>query len=322
MTQLPRNPSSLDLLIVRRYTENGSNFRDFHVRREKVMRALLWLKGNNKYYHNIVIDNDILQTLPENGSIAEQLPQLTNDRTHHHEEGPNEQREDLTEIDDESDEAHFLNRMQHDQENSRIEWPRNETFPVDEFHTPGYIARAFPTLYPYGTADLNDLRVKEIKPAEYFKHLLIYKDGQFARHPRWRYFALNTIMRQRALSEGRVFVKQNLEEGQLTMAEILELMENDTHIVDRIMRYGDGLRGTCQYWIRCRGELLDMIKQIGSQGIIFFTFSAANMHWPELHDLMPNGENVVEAETVQEATKRRRKDLIDNPHIAAWFFEK
>lgn len=173
-----------------------------------------------------------------------------------------------------------------------------------------------------GTADLNDYRIKEIKPAEYFKHLLIYKDGRFARHPRWRYFALNTIMRWRALSEGRVFVQQNLEEGQLTVSEILDLMESDAHITDKVLRYGEGLRGTCQYLLRHRAELLDMIKQIGSKGMLFFTFSAADTHWPDLHDLIPNGENPTETETIQEATKRRRKDLIDNPHIAAWYFEK
>ena len=50
--RLPRQPSSLDLLIVRRYSENGSNFRDFHVRRGRVMRALHWLKENNKYYRD------------------------------------------------------------------------------------------------------------------------------------------------------------------------------------------------------------------------------------------------------------------------------
>ncbi|PKY25693.1 hypothetical protein RhiirB3_472641 [Rhizophagus irregularis] len=42
---------------------------------------------------------------------------------------------------------------------------------------------------------------KEIKPSEYFKHLLVYKDGRFARHRRWRYFALNSLMRRRASSE-------------------------------------------------------------------------------------------------------------------------
>ena len=129
-------------------------------------------------------------------------------------------------------------------------------------------------------------------------------------------------MRWRALAEGHVFVQQNLEEGQLTVAEILDLMENDNHIVDKVLHYGEGLRGTRQYWMCRRSELLDLIKQIGSQGMVFFTFSAADMHWPDLHHLMPNIENCSDTETVQEAAKRRRKDIIDNPHIATWFFEK
>ncbi len=45
ITHLSRDPSSLDLLIVQRYTENESNFRDFQVRQEKIMRALQWLKA-------------------------------------------------------------------------------------------------------------------------------------------------------------------------------------------------------------------------------------------------------------------------------------
>ncbi|PKB91799.1 hypothetical protein RhiirA5_368490 [Rhizophagus irregularis] len=58
-------------MIYRRHSEGGSNFRDFHVRRGKVMRALHWLKANNKFYRDIDIDDEILQTFPENGSIAE-----------------------------------------------------------------------------------------------------------------------------------------------------------------------------------------------------------------------------------------------------------
>ncbi len=56
--------------------------------------------------------------------------------------------------------------------------------------------------------------------------------------------------------------------------------------------------------MRHRAELLDLIKQIGSQGIVFFTFSAADMHWPDLHNLMPNIENSADTETVQEAVRR------------------
>ena len=94
-------------------------------------------------------------------------------------------------------------------------------------------------------------------------------------------------------------------------------METNNNIIDRVLHYGKGLHGTCQYWMHRRAELIDMIKQLGSQGMVFFTFSAADMHWLDLHNLMPSGENSVEAESSQDAVRRRRKDLIDNPHIAA-----
>ena len=37
----------------------------------------------------------------------------------------------------------------------------------------------------------------------------MYADGRFARHPRFRYFALNTEMRWRALQAGRIYVRQH-----------------------------------------------------------------------------------------------------------------
>ena len=61
-----------------------------------------------------------------------------------------------------------LNRVQRDRdhENSRLGWLHNEISQVDEFNTPGHTARAFPTLYPWGIANLNEPRVREIKPAD------------------------------------------------------------------------------------------------------------------------------------------------------------
>ncbi len=98
------------------------------------------------------------------------------------------------------------------------------------------------------------------------------------------------------------------------------MTERDNHLADQVIRFGEGLRGTRQFWMKRRVELMDMIKQLGSQGMIFFTFSAADLHWPELHKLMPHDEDQIE-ESEQNAAKRRRQDLINNPHIAAWFFE-
>ncbi|PKB93797.1 hypothetical protein RhiirA5_507837 [Rhizophagus irregularis] len=48
----------------------------------------------------------------------------------------------------------WIQVAQHNHE--RIDWLHNEVSPVDEFHTPGYIARAFPTFYPWRVTDLNE----------------------------------------------------------------------------------------------------------------------------------------------------------------------
>jgi hypothetical protein len=98
-----------------------------------------------------------------------------------------------------------LDRMQ--EGNDPIAWPQINSNPINEFQTPGYIICAFPSLYLTESTDLHAERIRNIKPAEYFKHLLLYKDGRFARHFCWRYFALNFQMRWQALQEGKVYVR-------------------------------------------------------------------------------------------------------------------
>ena len=192
-----------------------------------------------------------------------------------------------------------LERIQN--ENLHEMWPEIDGYPINEFQTVGYIACAFPTLYPTGRADLCAQRAKEIKPAEYFKHMMWYKDRRFTRHSRWRYFALNSVMRWRALQEGKVYVKQNLNEEQLDVKDIQEKIANgDKYLADRIMRYGEGLCGTRQFWMSRQCELKDLIKQIGHQSLLFFTFSMANLHWPEFHKLMQDGNYSKESDSAKQ----------------------
>ena len=269
--RLPRHPSTLDVLVIRRQSANDSTaFRDFNVRRSKVGNALVWLKAHNCYYEDIVIDEEILQSLPVNGSIADLLPQkITNEISTEEENGedgiarsfvplPASTRRKDTAINE------TLNRMKTN--NAPILWPEIDGFPINEFQTPGYIAKAFPTLYPHGNGDLRSQRPRDINPAEYFKHLMWYKDGRFARHPRWRYFALNSIMRWRALQGGKVYVKQNLNDEQIDVKNIQEMISNgNKNLADKIMRYGEGIRGSRQFWMARSYELSDLIKQIGHQ---------------------------------------------------------
>ena len=77
-TRLPHHPSTLDVLVVRRYSSDGRAFKDFNVRRSIVSRALHWLKLNNCYYSNIVIDEEVLRSLSKNGSLDDQISRLEN----------------------------------------------------------------------------------------------------------------------------------------------------------------------------------------------------------------------------------------------------
>lgn len=73
-----------------------------------------------------------------------------------------------------------------------VRWPTQDLNPINEYTTEGYIAMAFPTLFPRGHADLRDQsrRQAEVHTAEYFDALLRYKDGRFGSHPR---HALNSV---------------------------------------------------------------------------------------------------------------------------------
>ena len=68
-TSLPRLPSELDVLLMRKEGVENSHH-DFRVRRSVVLRALQWLKQHNKYYHNIEISQAALSQLPTDGELT------------------------------------------------------------------------------------------------------------------------------------------------------------------------------------------------------------------------------------------------------------
>ena len=67
---LPRLPSQLDVIVVRKEGANQSH-RDFRVRRAVVLRALQWLVTHNQYYHSVgvIINTTALRRAQTNQSI-------------------------------------------------------------------------------------------------------------------------------------------------------------------------------------------------------------------------------------------------------------
>ena len=190
-------------------------------------------------------------------------------------------------------------------------WPSIGGMPLNEFTTEGYFTCAFPTLFPTGAGDFLGQRQIPANIGNYFKHLLQYNDGRFARHPRFRFFALNTEMRHHALQTGRVYVKQHPGDGHLSLYELRDMVGRQGEAFsNRVLYYASSLRGTKQYWQRQRSRLLSMVDTLGLPTI--FTHSAADLQWPELAELIcPDNPH---------SRSARAKAVIENPALADWFF--
>ena len=74
LRRLPPNVTELPFLMIRRYGADNTH-KDCRVRSQKVMQAITWLKKNNPYYSDIVIDEEALQRLPDDG-VPDNLPSL------------------------------------------------------------------------------------------------------------------------------------------------------------------------------------------------------------------------------------------------------
>src|SRR5947207_9958803 len=204
------------------------------------------------------------------------------------------------------------------------------------------MAMAFPTLFPTGRADFRDLsrRADDLGIAEYFEALIRYKDGRFGSHPRYvtccltdfdrgfHFWALDTRLRSQAQAQGKVFMRKQIGAANITVADIQErLNANDKPaFLKTVQHFMEPVSGLVPFWQKHHRNLMAMVRQLGC-GHIFFTLSAADTHWPDLHRLIKEaraqstGGPPLDISTLEpEAAQRRRVDnLINFPHICAAF---
>ena len=326
---LPRLPSELDVIIVRKEGAADSH-RDFRVRRAVVLRALQWLV-DNKYYRNVRINQEALAMLPEDGDLSG-LRSVTVDSTDEDTTSPStlDEGEDpysthlsgsfvpsttqrMTE--QETVRQTVQERQRHRQPAAApptVSWPPSGSTPINEFNTEGYMSCAFPTLFPTGAADFLAPRPLAVTIGNYLKHIMMFEDRRFARHPRFRYFALNTEMRWRALQAGRIYVRQHPHDAQLSVEELRDMVGREGEAFsNRVLHYATSLRGTRHYWFKQRSRLIAMVDTLGLP-TVFFTHSAADLQWPELACLIcPEDPH---------SSSSRNKAVQENPAIADWFF--
>ena len=319
---LPRLPSELDVLVVRK--EGDQSHRDFHVRTAVAERALNWLLQNNTHYraNQIHFNQDALAQLPEDGNLScltsvPPDPTSTEQQAQPSKEDPYaahlSQSFVLDAVRPMTEQETVRQSIQDRQTTSTtLMWLSIGGTPINEFMTEGYFSMAFPTLFPTGAADFLGQRCNRVTIGNYFKHLVMYEDGRFATHPRFRFFALNTEMRWRALQAGRIYIHQHPGDAQLSLDELRDMVGREREVFpNRVLHYAASLRGTKQYWFRQRSRLVSVVDTLGLP-TIFFTHRAADLQWPELAQLICLED--------PESRSSRTKAVIKNPAIADWLF--
>ena len=328
-TSLPRYPKDLAVIIVK-VKGRDNTFRDVPVRRLKVHNALIWLINNNPYYAGLTIDDNALNSLPENGvppdlMTVETDEDIVSDNDCSPDLGPlTDNPSDDIVYNDSTEMSSFLPVGEKQQqeiqavrnqlsENEPMQWPSVENEPLNEYQISHLATMAFPTLFPDGKGDpTNQGLLRDVPLQERIKHLLKFAeiiDGKwvyrFANRPRFSYWAFNMIQRKRILQQSGIFLKQNPGEAHLTIDELREIANsgNANVFMSKLSRYVGNIAGTNAYWNRVREELKAIITNVGPP-TFFFTFSSADMHWPELHALFKaDADNDISNSTTEKDDK-------------------
>jgi len=324
---LPQTVGSLSNIITVRVSK-CDGYKDFNVRKSKVTNALLWLKQHNPYYCDVEISSENLDLLPENGDVYLDCRGYDADDTSSdkafdiegvHYVSYSELNEEELESIDLKDVPNLSgisekDKVGHSLDNNVLLWPSIGVTPINEFGSPGYIAMAFPHLFPFGTADYSNRENNDISLCKYIQHLMLYFDERFSKDPRFRFFMMNSQMRWQSLNVGNVFVKKNDFFSEFTVLQLKEYLKSHPEMLSHIMFYSSRLRSTKSYWKSRCSELLDMVNELGSP-TVFFTLSSADYHWKDLYRLLG-------VEDMSVLTSVQKSKLIsENPLVVSTFFK-
>ena len=270
-TSLPRYPKDLAVIIVK-VKGRDNTLKDVTVRKQKVHNALVWLINNNPHYSELTINEDALNSLPENGVPPDLMTVETDDDV----------------VSDDNCSADV--------------GPPTDNLSEDIVYNDSTEMSSF---LPVGEQQQQEMEAVRNQLSE-------NEPMQFS------YWAFNMIQRQRILQQSGIFLKQNPGEAHLTIDELREMaVSNNANLfMSKVSRYVGNIAGTNAYWNRVREELKAIITSVGAP-TLFFTFSSADMHWPELHALFKAASD---CETDNSTSEERRQNVINNPHVVDWFF--
>ena len=182
-------------------------------------------------------------------------------------------------------------------EPDKISWPEQDDEPVSDFSY-GYFTKCFPHLFPDGMADISKTRPGNQPPMKQWVRHLLKVDRRFARDPFFILVVTNIMQKKRALALGNLYVDRCLSDKNLE--EINQaLKEGDEKTLRSLYCYSSSIEGSQQYFSQKISMAYSFLRHVrissGDKEMFnsFFTFSAADLHWDELHKLLPGHERYI-----------------------------
>ncbi len=147
-------------------------------------------------------------------------------------------------------------------------------------------AKAFPALFPEAKNTLDSQRPVRLTPRKYFNSRLLNADTRFAFDTNYIFFAQYMIELHQVISSISIALRKSspvLSDGRTLNARMLTNRDEVRHLLksDEGFRFLQPVRGTPAYWQRTMRDLFATLRQIGCP-TFFFTFSCADLRWPEV----------------------------------------
>ncbi|XP_063446963.1 uncharacterized protein LOC134726488 [Mytilus trossulus] len=267
--------------------------------------ALLFLKGKNEWYSNIVINEKWLNPIPlQNNDCCPEVESMDTSTTTN--ETLNDNLQDRSNTEEQTNEAdtYLDDTLQGVQLDTCLQpadiaqealdalfdkefnlSPAEENNPVSLLRTKGIEAQTFPVHYPTGKNTLNEEREEKLSLLRYFNLRLMSVENRFARDTSYIFFCqymseLDRVMSnvQISLRKGSVFSNGKKVTGKM-------LCDKDTlHGLfrkDEAIKFMKPVRGTPPYWQAEQKNIFAMIRQLGIP-TFFASFSSADFRWKEI----------------------------------------
>jgi len=87
--------------------------------------------------------------------------------------------------------------------------------------------------------------------------------------------------------QSQLYIRIHPQDANLTVEELRERLnsEGKETFLKSLRCHIDWMPGLTPFWERNRRQLVQMIDRLGSPHL-FFTLSAADLHWPDLHRII------------------------------------